>query len=449
MLRASLITSLDPHNRKRPQHCWRLTLCRRVVPPLVLGGTLMLMVGRVDADEVSPSDPMFRRLAAELTVVVQGKSLRDALQQVADRASVNLWIDRRVDVSQTVASTDWAAAESQSPRSQGERTVFDALARVASQANCVVFPVHDVVLVGRPTWVDQTAAALLRAQQHYAGPQEAGQTGAGQVHATSSSYDPAGSPPPISSADLPILVKLSQLSRVVNLSMPAGTVSWDRLSTPSEALRRTLGGSIGEPAGADFAPAASDAMILPHDLWPAVRWTGLPRYAAATLVLAQFDHRRDDAGGPSKPVRRRYASGRAGTAAREVLQRTDPDAQIRTRGDWMVARARPNAHRAATEAFIRELASMGNSGRDRGAPPPRFDLRLINKPADQVLKQLAGAARKTCHIDPQAAPRCRALVSLEAENATLEELAQQVGQQIDVVVDWNADGGVRVRLAEP
>lgn len=345
----------------------------------VLALWLPLAAPAARADEVSVENPFWGRLAGPMTSVVEGQRWRDSLHQVAERADVDLWVDRRVDPTRPVDSGRIGP------------TVFAALRQLASQRQCEVMPVAGVVLVGRREWLDRTSAALWRIEQ----------------------AAPAGQPV---------------------------EVSWPELTTPSEAIAIASGRS---------ATADRDAS-LPHDLWPAVQWRSIDRRTAVALVLAQFDQQLRAAdsldslatvpaeSGGAFP--RRYAAGRADAAIRREVRRADPSGRVREIGSWLEVVAEPAAHRAATAAWLSEPAGSQQPG-GTGAPR-RFDLRLKNKPAGAVLGQLAATAGKSYRVQPEARAACERLVSLQSQNATLAELAQQVAQQIGVQVDWGEESVV-------
>ncbi len=67
-----------------------------------------------------------------------------------------------------------------------------------------------------------------------------------------------------------------------------------------------------------------------------------------------------------------------------------------------------------------------------------FDLQLIDKPAAEVLKQLAEAAGKKFRIETGAEPVGENLVTLDTKKKTLEQLAQLVAETADLNVRWGA-----------
>lgn len=371
-------TELDAHLMDESQSVSRLRAMM-----LALWFALMVPgVAVANHTDWSPSDPQSRRLMKPLVSVIEGRPLRSTLQRIADETEVNIWLDRKVDPT--------------SPADVGQAgpTVFAALEAIAESRDCVLFPLHNMVLIGRPEWVDRTASSLMRL-------------------------------PPLES-------QKRRLARI----------AWPTLTTPTEALAVAAG----------QAPPADT--VLPHDLWPAVAWNDLERRVAVSLVLAQFDLRVRDAAALSLPADsrqrnllrdrawvpsnlggrfdRRYEVDGALAAVAEVARQLDSRAEIvRDRGGLLVS-GTAAAHRVVVCYFLRAATppSPGRPGQMK-----RFTLRLKNKPACAVLKQLARAAGKEIEIEADASV-CGTLVTLEAENNTLEELATTVAEQAGLTVSW-------------
>jgi hypothetical protein len=314
---------------------------------------------------------LLSRLQAPMVSVIEDGPLRPTLEQIAERAGINLWVDRRIDPTAAVKA------------GQVGPTVYASLRQLASRRGAEVFPVNNVLLVGRPDWLNRTGGSLLRLSG----------------------------------------------GEVVD-------VRWDRLTTPSEALRIASGGVSPGPG---FDP-------LPHDLWPAVSWSRVSRATAVTLVLAQFDRRlrKDPGSGPLRSFdsslanargrfRRSYNATTAATSLERAVGRVDSDARVTVRGDRVVVDGSVVAHRAALETVLSHEVPAGG-GKPSNAPT--FTLNLKNKPAGSVLRQLADAAGKKCRIDDAAATACRRLVSLQATDATLRELAIRVAAEVGLDVHW-------------
>ena len=56
------------------------------------------------AEDVSPQDPLFARLATPMKSIQDGKPFREALESIADSVELNLWLDRRVDPTAPVTA---------------------------------------------------------------------------------------------------------------------------------------------------------------------------------------------------------------------------------------------------------------------------------------------------------------------------------------------------------
>ena len=116
---------------------------------LLAAGVFCLGASAGHSDDVSLDTQFARKLTAPFTSVLKGKSFRDSLHAISRQAELNLWIDRMIDPTSNV-----------DPGNVGP-TVIAAMRTVAAERGCVVFPVANVVLVGRESWVDQTAASIL------------------------------------------------------------------------------------------------------------------------------------------------------------------------------------------------------------------------------------------------------------------------------------------------
>lgn len=332
-----------------------------------------------------PAPELMTKLRAPMVTVVQGQSFRAAAEAVAGRAGINLWIDRGVDPS---AAIDLGHA--------GE-TVFDVLRRIASSRGCEVQPVRNVVLIGRPRWLDHTADHVFR---------------------------------------------LSSLpgNRGTDRNR-ASEIAWPELTTPEEALRIVTGND------------AAAGRPLPHDLWPAVEWRGVDREVARTLVVTQCDP------GPVAPSRRfeiRYRRPAGITSAaiqawESEIRRADRQVTVTPRGRTIAFEGSVAAHRVATRLLIRAETTAAKSKVDAGDEPmsgdarrrdetatgaDRFTLRLKNQPAGQILRELAATAGKECLIVSDARDASASLVSLEAKEKTLEQLAAQVAAEVGLRTEW-------------
>ena len=356
---------------------------------IVVLGTCGAMPG-ADSDQATrqapPPDPeLMIKLRAPMVTMVQGQSFRAAAEAVAGRAGINLWIDRGVDPS---AAIDIGHA--------GE-TVFDVLRRIASTRGCEVHPVRNVVLIGRPRWLDHTADRVFRLSPL------AGNRGSDRNRESE--------------------------------------IGWPELTTPDEALRLVTGND------------AASGRPLPHDLWPAVAWRGVDREVARTLIVTQCDV------GPVEPSRRfeiryRRPTGITSTTIQDwetELLRGDRQVTVTPRGRTIAVEGSVAAHRVATRLLIWSETATAKSKVDSGDDPmkgdatrrdetatgaDRFTLRLKNQPAGQTLRELAATAGKECLIVSNARDASESLVSFEAEEKTLEQLAALVAAEVGLRTEW-------------
>jgi hypothetical protein len=331
------------------------------------------------ADDFSERDPIFSKLAAPMTSIVDGMPFREGLNRIAEQAEVNLWIDRQVDPTAPIV-----AAGPVGP------TVFAAIQKLADQRSCAVMPVANVLLVGRPEWVDQTAASLL-------------------------------------------MLELTETEKLAD-------VSWDDLVTPSEAIAQ---------AASEFAAVGGAAVKvdprLPHDLWPATTWKQIDRRVAVTLVLAQFGRKpqsttnistfKSVAASGAGRFTRRYSQGKANAAIRDAMNDADSSSRVRSIKGWIQGTGSIAAHRAAVAAIFDGLAVAN-------APDPdvdTFTLKKLTTTAENAFIQLARSAQKTCVIEPAAIGFCKKTISIEGEDVTLRTLIKMVADQAGVVAEWQGD----------
>jgi hypothetical protein len=263
--------------------------------------------------------------------------------------------------------------------------VFAAIQKLADQRSCAVMPVANVLWVGRPEWVDQTAASLL-------------------------------------------MLELSDPEKLAD-------VSWDDLVTPTEAIAL----AASEGAAVEVDP------VLPHDLWPATTWKQIDRRVAVTLVLAQFGRKpqsttnistfKSVAASGAGRFTRRYSQGKASAAIRAAMNSEDSSSRIRSISGWIQGTGSMAAHRAAVAAIFDSLAVAS-------APDPdsdTFTLKKLSTTAENALIQLARSAQKSCVIEPAAIGSCQKTISIEGEDVTLRTLIKMVADQAGVVADWQGD----------
>ncbi len=314
------------------------------------------------ADDFSGKDRFFAQLSTPLTSIQDGKPLREALQSIAGQVQLNLWFDRKVDPT--------------SPIDLGPvgPTVYQAIRKIAEANGCVVMAVSEVVLVGRPQWVDTTAASLIA-----------------------------------------ISTRRSAAAKI--------DVQWDPLTTPREAYQVIADG------GAATGPA------LPHDLWPAVHWQKIDRRVANALVLAQFDLRPGTS--PARPiaatlpasVTRRYPAA-AKNQLDGAMRNVDRTSRVRLSNGWTVASGSLSAHRAAVAELLKADARVAANANQV------FSLKPTEARVGDLLTKFALTAGRHCKIDPAAIEACEKVITLEATDQTLRQLVDQVATRGGVTATW-------------
>lgn len=377
----------------RPAAPHRKPASSRVLLPVTAFALLAVATGpspggratAADGTHVTADDPLIARVTTPMLMLIEGQPFRLAAQEIARRGGVNLWIDRGVDPTATVDV------------GRVGPTLYDALAAVAHSQDCVIFPLRGVVLIGHPRRVDAVASELL---------------------------DPDRVPRQIAAAE----------------------IAWDDLTTPAEALSIAFGAPTG---------LADNDDPLPHDLWPAVRWTSIERSVAIALVRGQFEPARESR--QPTPVTRSYAWPRRGPESAPERQRSrwqasvaeaDPAARVRViapRGSSPVAlevRGTAAAHRVAI-ALLSEQLLVARGGSPPGDDRRMFSLKIENKPAAAVIRELAAADGRQCEID--APLRGDSLVSLEAQDQTLRQLAEMVADLAGLELRWERP----VRVTDP
>jgi hypothetical protein len=325
----------------------------------------------VKGDEFRSKDRFFKQLAQPVALVLEGKPFRETILKVAQQSGVNIWIDRYVDPSRLVA-----------PGQLGPN-VYLALAKVAAQQDCVIMPVANAVLIGRPAWVDATAAGLL---------------------------------------------PTAKTTAKINLD-------WQQLTTPRDALSITTG---KQPA---------QTLALPHDLWPAVSFKAITRPVATNLVLSQFGRRLSSPNQidlsttvslskQAEPQLRTYTNDASLVAAAKSLS---PPPVLTAKQPIAALNLTARQHRLLTSALMNEI------GKKHVAPPQNIDERKFDslkfedaKVAD-VLNQLATVAKMKCVFMPEAQEMSQRVVSLEVTNKTLRQLIEIVAKKGALRVQWSQD----------
>jgi len=345
---------------------------------LLIAACSIEMVAATEAigDDFSKGNPIYGKLATPMNSVFDGKSFRSALTGIAEQVGLNLCVDRRVDPTSIVK------VGSSGPN------VYSAMERIAASRDCVLMPVGNVLLVGRPEWVATTTAAVMA------------------------------------------IPKTESVDSLVK-------VAWDDLTTPSTALARAAGQTTR------VSPA------LPHDLWPKTTWTQVNREVAVTLVLAQFDLQSESPIG-SQPIKtapiarkptytRRYASSLA-SAVRPAMTQADSKCRFRMSGKWLQASGGIDAHITAIQSIFSKLKpELPDPDKDT------FTLKQLRTSAGNALQQLCQVAGRRCEIDVNARQACETIVTVEGKDATLRELIDLIAEQAGVKATWR-DGVISISL---
>jgi hypothetical protein len=351
----------------------------------------------------SPVDPeLIDRLTTTIRTSIDQRPLRETLDQFARLGGYNLWVDRRIDPDQTVSLP------------AGPKTLFWALDQVATAAGAKVVAIGNLVLVGRPAWVDRLTGLILINGDRFR-------------------------------------------------QFPPATISWPEATTPAEAILAI--GPLPEENGKRPKPhgiPADDDASLPHDLWPAARLQAIPRPLAKLLVESQFEPADDTA--DAKPNARdderfdedtppaakrlivRYPAGPHLAQLRGAVAAADPSAAVKPLAarDSVEVIGSSAAHVAAIRALL---------SRPPSETPPKIDIdrvrfafNLRGVQAGLAFQNLATAADHTLEVDPAAQAACLQLVMLQAEDKTLRQLVELIAQQVGVRATW---GDHRLQISLP
>lgn len=377
---------------------------------------------------------VFVQTPLQLTVDAQrlDKAIESILQRIPEDTSRvkaanfgysgwTYWLDRHVDPSQTVSLK------------QAGPTAAAVIDTIAAQLELSYFPLPGVLVIGRPRWVQQTLANV----QH------------------------------------------SPRSEPISLAWPRGTTAADVLlailDAPSTGTTGTTGtteaaGSTGDPPSpAERRKPSSGSPSfpwLPHDVWRSGRWTSIDRRMAAGLVLAQFDLslaptaalrqlRSDTTPRPnvvnttaeenllSERFPIAYPAGDTVDELRKLARRLRPAASVRSTAGQIVITGSPASHqRLLAEHWKTSRPSSVVSDQadsHQQASAATFDLRLKNRPALDVLKQLAATAGKRLEVTDAAQQPGQTLISLDAKQKTLQSLSRQVAEAAELTIRWESN----------
>ncbi|KLU02764.1 putative transmembrane protein [Rhodopirellula islandica] len=368
---------------------------------------------------------MFTRTV--ITVTLDGQSADEAIDQIVAQVSSGSpgrpwtwWRDGEVDPGKIVSLNLAGGSAAQ------------AVTQLTRPLGWEAFPIPGILLVGRPEWIDRTLGNLV------------------------SSAKP----------------------QVIDLEWPRGTAS-------ETALGSVLHVAAGRQAngGAETGGEKQDQGLgwLPHDVWPAGKFQQVDPWHVASLALAEFrmsarpgtplqrlrskdgvlpeavrvigddqSNWRDTRFLMVYPLESNGADESSEAELRRAVRAVDAMASFRsgrdpkTRKKMLRIHTHPAGHRAALAtqwAAAPAPAQVAAAGRDA-----TYDLKLLNKPAREVLLQFAGAAAKKLVVDDEASLRSQTLVSLDATKQTLEQLAQSIATQASLKVEW---GETVVRVSLP
>lgn len=354
------------------------------------------------AGPVAPE--LANRLAAPFQTLVEGRPLRELLTQLSAVGGFNLWLDRLIDPDQSVSLPP------------GPRTLFGTISQAAAAAGHDSAAIGNLVLVGRPEWVASVVAVMLSQPDAYL----------------------ADAPPKI--------------------------IAWPEATTPSEALRIAAGAkpltdeNLANPRADRANPRAENTELLPHDLWPAVRWQGVSQPLATLLVAAQFDQMpanlesrtaANDQPPPLIPLAApesfvlQYPSGPHAAALRREVLAADPEAKVKpspSSGRIEVVGSAA-AQVAAVRAHLTHASTPVNA---KGTVDRvRFSMTLQGISAARVFEQLANTAVHQLVIADDARAACQSLVMLNIQDKTIRELVDLVAEQVGVKAQW-ADGQLQI-----
>lgn len=448
-------TIICGHPRPLSSHFWSLRQIRsnasfRIACVPVFAAYLAIFAATEHAAAQPPltspsaADALAR---ARITLSVEEQTLGTLLDQILRSVSAgetppdenqaapirSIWMDRRVDPTTKVSMT--VAAQ---PATQ---VILD----LTQREGLALFPLPGVLVVGRDEWVDTTVARLAGGSPR--------STGKNRDVETISVRWPTG----CTAAELLALIVLAPKSNT-RTSKITDLVSWQ------ETAAKTRSGT-------------SHVNWLPHDIWPAGSLIGVERTTAVSLVLAQFDlalkrgtrletlvsKTTDDAAGqPNKqmpdlptgvqpwtelPAARafplNYRAGDSTPAIRQSLADQKPRSSVRATGEQLTVLATAANHRHALVAHWNAIADNANpNAGNPGNPPAKaavFDLKLINKAAGDVLRQLAAADGKKIRIEEAAELASEKRINLDGTKKTLRQLAQIVAESAGLAVQWGDD----------
>ncbi|OYP37031.1 hypothetical protein [Rhodopirellula sp. MGV] len=351
---------------------------------------LCMFVAEVSGECLDQRSEFVLRLQEPLSGRIDGQSLRIAIDLVAEipnqpHRHLNVWVDRKVDPDAPV-----------SPGELGP-TRYQSLVKIAEASGCVVFPVDNCLLFGRPAWVAEMADKLLSQS-----------------------------------------ARINRQNESNNSSRHLIDVEWPDLTTPKEAADLILT-QIPFSAPKSLVSQVRVQMRggdLPHDLWPACRLQSVSPVTAIALVYGQFAKFRTNADAQSAfSACYRFAGLKAKL---EPLVTSDPTINVRAERDGTVVTATLGVHQELCAAVlaIEPREKIANAGASEPDPLKRlqadkrtFSLTVADQKAGAVLAKLFSTGGVEFKFDASANPSLSKLVSFEAKDQTLWQLVHLIAEK--------------------
>ena len=327
------------------------------------------------ADEFMSSSRFHRQLVKPLSMEKVGP-FRETILTVAKQSETNVWIDRHVDPSALV-----------NPGPLGP-TVYAGLVKVAAERDCVVFPVANVVLVGRENWVDACAAGLM---------------------------------------------SLPKTSSTAN-------VAWSQLTTPSEAFAAATDQAKTFRLPHDLWPATSLNLVSR----PAAANLVVSQFGRRLKSTKDLDPNNSVLLDFKKKATRIYS---ANETLESTIRQKDPLATIKRLGKKTSVTAVARTHRIAAELVLKNTAGAPRVQGQVADDARTYSLNLVNKPVGAVIQEFAAKAKLKCDIKPEALVAAGQIITMSAEDKTLKELIELAAKHANLKIDW-FDGGFSVTVTD-
>ncbi|MEM6778087.1 MAG: hypothetical protein AAF670_10560 [Planctomycetota bacterium] len=351
-----------------------------------------------------------------LRMTVQGQSLDQVVRQVAmlddSTPTWNVHFHRSVDPTRVVNF------DGDGPNAS------NVLVRLVESLGLAIFPIPGVYLIGPAEWIDATLSDL-------------------------------GALPPRGADNIAV-------------AWPDGTTAAQILQAlvdaPSLAATSTATPQMVDP---NEQRSAFRQGWFPHDIWRSGRFDGVDRAMAVTVILSNYNVTLNGSAAkrvtsldlnldkPKPPtwIQHRDASRAASafslvypladqTDAAEFIseiRQLDRAVLVQRRRYQVSIRSRSSTHRQALAFWWGQPTNAESRRRQpgsRSAPEPVFDLELINKPALEVLRQLAAKDGRQLRLTGELAEAGESRIHLDVTGKTLRELAELVAEQSGLTLVW-------------